>query len=240
MISRSIGLFGGTFDPIHLGHLQMATELKAHLQLDEMYLLPCHQPPHRQTPGVSSADRLAMVELALADWPQLGLDDRECRRDKPSYSIDSVVELRAELSAELQGEQADQQVALCLCMGMDSLYQLNRWHRWRELLDYVHIVVVARPGWQLPAEDSGLDPELLEWLAAHQMEAAEALKAPCGGVVVAALSLLPISATGIRARLAAEAAGSQGLASQVLGQNPVRSLVSPAVYRYILDKQLYQ
>ena len=117
---RRIGLFGGTFDPVHNGHLRVALELKQRLALDEMRLLPCHRPPHRATPDRSSSDRLAMLELAVADCPQLQVDARELDRSTPSYSVETLEQLRAELGAH---------VALCWCVGLDSLASFDSWHR---------------------------------------------------------------------------------------------------------------
>ncbi|TQV68263.1 nicotinate-nucleotide adenylyltransferase [Exilibacterium tricleocarpae] len=208
---RAIGLFGGTFDPIHIGHLRIALELQQHLQLDQMRLVPCHLPPHRQSPARSSRDRAAMVRLAVENCPQLTVDERELRRRTPSYTIDTLVELRREL-----GEQT----ALCLTLGMDSLVQLDTWHRWRELTDYAHLVVAARPGWQLPATGP------VAALVAGRLAAATAIRSQAAGlVVVEQLSLLPISSTDIRRQI-------------VAGSSPQYLLPDP-VWRYICEHGLY-
>jgi len=184
-----IGLFGGTFDPIHNGHLRMALEAGEHLGLDEVRLLPCHQPPHRATPDVGSAERAEMLRLAVADCPSLSADNRELERDGPSYTLESLRSLRAEVGPE---------VTLVWIMGSDAFTGLESWYCWRELLDYAHLLVVARPGWALPTEGP-----LAEWLAQHQVEP-QALEAqPQGGVVVRTLRLLPVSATEIRALISA-------------------------------------
>ena len=115
---RTLGLFGGTFDPVHNGHLRMALELKQRLQLDEMRLLPCHQPPHKDAPERSSEHRAHMVSLALEACSELTCDTRELLADKPSYTIDTLEQLRAELGNE---------VSLCWCVGMDSLVNLSSW-----------------------------------------------------------------------------------------------------------------
>ena len=188
-IGRVIGYFGGTFDPVHLGHLRLALELKQQLPLDEMHLLPCHLPPHRPTPGATSAQRVAMLELALADCPELQLDKRELERDTPSYTYDTLAELRAELGAD---------VSLVFCMGTDSYAQLHTWHRWRELLDLAHLLVVARPGWELPDEGPLAD------LLAKRGELCDLRAAPAGRLVLTATRLLPISASEIRQLVAAD------------------------------------
>ncbi|MDM3871498.1 nicotinate-nucleotide adenylyltransferase [Porticoccus sp. W117] len=214
----SVGLFGGTFNPVHIGHLRLALEIRQHLQLDEMRLMPCALPPHRDAPEVAAQHRLAMLQLAVAGEPGLQVDDRELRRAaahaeaRPSYTIDSVAELRTEL-----GPQA----VICLCIGMDSLLSLDTWHRWRELLDFVHLVVVARPGWTAP--QSG---DVAEWLKQHRIEDADQLhQQPAGKVWLETLTLLPVSSTEIRHNLA-------------VGQS-VRYLLPEAVIGYISKYKLY-
>ncbi|MAZ89346.1 MAG: nicotinic acid mononucleotide adenylyltransferase [Cellvibrionaceae bacterium] len=206
-----IGLFGGTFDPVHNAHLRMALELKQRLQLDEMRLLPCHQPPHRDQPQRSSDDRAAMVRLAVEHCDQLSVDERELQRDKPSYTVDTLLELR---------QQLGDGVSLCWCVGMDSLVNLSSWHRWRELLDVGHLVVTARPGWQLP-----VDGEVADWLNEHRADAAQLKKTACGSVVVCEMSQLAISATEIRDTIA------KGDSAQYL--------MPEAVWRYIKGNDLY-
>ncbi len=209
---RIIGLFGGTFDPVHNGHLRMALELQQRLQLDEMRLLPCHQPPHRDAPGRSSSQRLAMVEAALESCPQLSVDGRELRRRSPSYSVDTLAELRCELGPE---------VSLCWCVGMDSLATFHLWHRWRDLLDYAHLVVVGRPGWQPPAEEP-----LASWMRARLAAPTQLRQAPAGALVLADATMLDISATSIRAAIAA------GYSAQFL--------VPDSVWSFIKNNQLYR
>lgn len=144
MLTPPIGLLGGTFDPIHIGHLRPAIEAREALDLAEVRLLPNHIPPHRASPLCSSEQRLAMVRLAAAETPGFVVDERELGRDKPSYTIDTLIALRKELP----------DTPLCFLMGMDSLLGLPSWHRWQELLAYAHLVVSVRPGWQpdYPAE----------------------------------------------------------------------------------------
>lgn len=207
----TLGLLGGTFDPIHNGHLRMALEFKQHLNLSEMRLLPCHQPPHRDRPRRSSQQRSAMAKLAVDECLSLNVDERELLRDQPSYTIETLEQLRAELGDK---------VSLCWCIGMDSLASLNTWHRWRDLLTVAHIVVAARPGWNVPGTG-----ELAEWLAMHQGEADQLHYRSCGSVVLAQQSLLDISATNIRQMI-------------TLGYSP-EFLMPNAVWRYIKDNNLY-
>jgi nicotinate-nucleotide adenylyltransferase len=135
-----IGLFGGTFDPLHYGHLRTAFELWQALQLAEVRFMPSGSPPHREQPLAPANLRLEMVKAAIADQPAFVIDDREVRRSGVSYSVDTLTELRAEYP----------QRSLCLLLGMDAFLGLPNWHRWRELLDLAHIVVAHRPGWRAP------------------------------------------------------------------------------------------
>src|SRR5262245_20791089 len=137
---QPIGLFGGTFDPIHHGHLRTAFELWQSLQLAEVRFLPTGSPPHRVEALASSEVRLDMVRAAVAGQPAFVVDDREVRRAGVSYSFDTLAELRAEFPDR----------SLCLLLGMDAFLGLPNWHRWRELLDLAHVVVAHRPGWKAP------------------------------------------------------------------------------------------
>ena len=207
-----IGLFGGTFDPIHIGHLRMALELKQQLGLDEMRLLPCHQPPHRRAPGASSVRRAEMLRIALADCADLQVDERELRRDQPSYTYETLSELRAELGPE---------VSLVLCMGADAFAGLPSWFRWQELIQLAHIVVITRPGWSLP--ESGGAAELL---AACRSNMEGLNLASAGSIVLHSARLLPISATEIR--------------EQVARGESAQFLVPDGVWKYMEGHGLYR
>jgi nicotinate-nucleotide adenylyltransferase len=128
---QPIGLFGGTFDPIHFGHLRPAFELCQALKLAEVRFMPAGNPPHRQAPLASAEVRLAMVKAAVAGEKSFVVDDREVRRTGASYSVDTLTELRAEFPNR----------SLCLMLGMDAFLGLPNWHRWREILDLAHVVV---------------------------------------------------------------------------------------------------
>jgi nicotinate-nucleotide adenylyltransferase len=187
---NAIGVFGGTFDPVHIGHLRTALELRETLSLQRMLLIPSARPPHREQPGVSALDRLAMLAAAIGDEPGLIADDRELHRSGPSYTIDTLAELRAEVGPA---------TALCLCVGMDSLVTLTSWRRWRELTDFAHLVVAARPGWQLPVQG-----EVADWLVERRCDTVSRLHGQTAGLVlIQTLTLLPVSATQLRADLAA-------------------------------------
>ncbi|MET0497099.1 MAG: nicotinate-nucleotide adenylyltransferase [Steroidobacteraceae bacterium] len=144
-----IGIFGGTFDPIHFGHLRTAFELLQSLRLSEVRFMPAGNPPHRETTVASSELRLQMVKAATQGQPGFVVDDREIRREGLSYSVDTMRTLRADFPDR----------SLCLIVGMDAFLGLPKWHQWRELLDLVHVAVAHRPGWRAPS--SGPLGELL-------------------------------------------------------------------------------
>ena len=207
-----LAVFGGTFNPVHYGHLRSALELVERLELAELRLMPSARPPHREEPGCSAEHRAAMVQLAVAGESRLSCDDRELARAGKSYTIDSLAETRAEIGPER---------SLCMVMGCDALLGLDTWHRWRELLDYGHIVVIARPGWTLP--DSG---EIASWLAQHRLpDRADMAARPAGGILIEELRPQAISSTEIRDILAA-------------GRS-ARYLVPEAVLDYIQRHGLY-
>lgn len=142
------GFYGGTFDPIHQGHLLSALYVQQACALDSLDLLPCHLPPHRDSPS-SSAHRAEMVRLAIAPYPQLRLNLLELKRDTPSYTVDTLTALRQQYPSDI----------LCFVIGMDSLCYFTRWHRWPDILALCHLLVLQRPGY---SEASGNAPELLQ------------------------------------------------------------------------------
>ena len=208
---RRIGVFGGTFDPVHYGHLCMARELKRHFQLDEMRLVPCHIPPHRDTPIATPEQRLAMLRLAVAESEELTIDTLELENSEPSYSLHTLQMLRSQLGGD---------VSLALAIGMDSLASLNSWFEWRRLLEFGHLIVAARPGWQCPSAG-----ELGEYIAQHLGTVDDVQQSSHGKIVVVELSLLPVSATQIRAAI------GQG--------EEIKELVPEPVRRYIREHSLY-
>lgn len=213
-----VGLLGGTFDPVHYGHLHAADAVRRALHLAEVRLFPAGDPPHRAAPVATAAHRLAMLELALPEFPGLTLDAREIARPGKSYTVVTLAELRAEAP----------QRALALILGADAFLGLPTWHRWREVFDLAHIVVVERPDAPLPATPPA--PLADEW-ARRRVDAAEMLEsAPAGAIYTLAIPPLPISATAIRRALAA---GPRGIEA-------VRAMVPPAVLAYIDRNQLYR
>ncbi|RJG12125.1 nicotinate-nucleotide adenylyltransferase [Pseudomonas cavernicola] len=211
-MAKKVGIFGGTFDPIHIGHLRGALEVAEQLGFEELRLIPSARPPHRDTPQVSAADRLAMVEQAVAGVPPLKVDDRELKRDMPSYSIDTLESLRTELAA------ADQ---LFLLLGWDAFCGLPTWHRWEELLEHCHILVLQRPD-----ADSEAPEALRDLLAARSVSDPQVLSGPSGQIAFVWQTPLAVSATQIRNLLAS-------------GKS-VRFLVPDAVLAYIHAHGLYR
>lgn len=186
---RPIGVFGGTFDPIHYGHLRTAFEMLQALRFDDVLFTPCGDPPHRGTTFASAAERLRMVEVAIAGLEGFTVDDRELKRDGPSYTIDTLLTLRAEFPER----------ALGLILGMDAFLGLPSWHRWQEILDTAHIIVAHRPGWKAP--DIGPLGELLTEFGTHRVNDLHTTLQ--GRVHIHAVTQLEISSTEIRDLVAA-------------------------------------
>ncbi|MGH1471744.1 MAG: nicotinate-nucleotide adenylyltransferase [Cellvibrionaceae bacterium] len=209
---KTIGLFGGTFDPIHFGHLRMALEFKQQLGLDEMRLVPCHKPPHRQLPMANAKHRASMVEEALKNCPDLTIDLCELENPEPSYSVHTLQHLRKAL-----GEN----VSLCLAMGMDSLVGLQSWYQWEEILKLAHIIVASRPSYDAP-----LSGNLSEYIDQHKADKEVLSKKTHGSIIIRQLSLLPISSTDIRAGF-------------TKNESP-QFLLPDSVLSYIHANQLYQ
>jgi nicotinate-nucleotide adenylyltransferase len=208
---QPIGIFGGTFDPIHCGHLRTAFELWQELRLAEVRLLPAGSPPHRDQLFASAELRLNMVRAAVADQPSFVVDDREVRRTGPSYTFDTMTELRREFPDR----------SLCLLLGMDAFLGLPHWHRWRELLDLGHIVVAHRPGWRAPT--TGPLGEVMVDHGTGGIRDLHTLRA--GRIYVHAGTQLEISSTDLRSLLEA-------------GRDP-RYLVPEEVREIILETRCY-
>lgn len=186
---RPIGVFGGTFDPIHYGHLRSAFEMLQALRLDEVRFVPCGDPPHRGVTYASAEMRLQLVRYAVEGQNALTVDDRELRRGGPSYTIDTLGELRAEFPRR----------SLCLIVGMDAFLGLPGWHRWEDILATAHIVVAHRPGWKAP--DIGALGDLVAERGTHRVEDLHA--ETHGRIHIHAVTQLEIASTEIRDLVAA-------------------------------------
>ncbi len=210
---KSIGLFGGTFDPVHFGHLRTALEIKETLRLDEMRLLPCHTPAHRGLPCCNADNRLQMLELAVANEPDLICDDLEIGRGGVSFMVDTLTALRSDLGDF---------VSISLVLGMDSFLTLPKWHEWQQILQLAHIIVAARPGSEMP--EQGIIGKLVHAREALVFE--DITEHPFGRILIRHLTPLDISATRIRQLIAHS-------------RSP-RYLLPDPVWDYIKQHHLYE
>jgi len=207
-----LGIFGGTFDPIHYGHLRTAFEMLQSLRFGEVSFMPCGDPPHRESPHANSELRLAMVRAATEDQDGFSVDDRELLRDGPSYSVDTLFVLRREFPHR----------SIALIIGMDAFLNLPDWHEWRELLHLAHIVVAHRPGWRAP--DMGALGDLLAERGTHRID--DLHSASAGHIYVHDVTQLEISSTEIRELVA-------------VGRDP-RFLMPDAVQKIIDESGCYK
>jgi nicotinate-nucleotide adenylyltransferase len=215
MSKAIIGVLGGTFDPIHFGHLRLGVEAMGALGLQSVRFIPSGVPPHRRNTVANPAARLAMVRLAIAAEPGFSVDASEALNPAISYTVDTLLALRKELGAEQP---------LCLLLGADAFLALASWSRWRQLFELAHIGVASRAGQRF--DEDLMPPELLqEYNARHRESPAELASQPAGCVVRFAMSALEISASAIRALLAR-------------GASP-RYLLPDTVLDYIASNRLY-
>lgn len=218
MSNPLIGILGGTFNPIHFGHLRMAQELAESLQLNEVRFIPSANPPLKLAPLVSAKHRAAMVQLAITGNPGFKFDDRELYRvaadNLPSYTIDTLLSLRQELGGS---------ASLILFMGSDAFSKFNTWHAWEKIIQLCHIALVQRPA----ASINVPLPKVLEiFLHNHYTENADDLReASAGYVTMQAITPLDISSTAIRNRLQ--------------NTHSARYLMPDSVLDYIQSNRLY-
>ncbi|MDP6969693.1 MAG: nicotinate-nucleotide adenylyltransferase [Gammaproteobacteria bacterium] len=205
--------FGGTFDPVHAGHIGSAKAL-AELLAVPVTLLPNGVPAHRDRPDASPEQRLAMLRMACENEAQLLVDSREIERTGPSYTIDSVMAMRAEMASS---------DGLIWCLGEDAFAQLHTWHRWRDLLQYTHLLVLQRP-----ASDGPKDTELLDFWQRHRVRQVRHLLArPSGSIASIGLPQYAVSATTIRQLL-------------VQGKTPPEHMLPAKIAHYIAAQNLYK
>ncbi len=209
---ETIGILGGTFDPVHHGHIRAAIECRERLGLDEVRLMPINTPDYRNTPFAKPAQRLEMLGLAIAGISGLVIDDREIKRGDTTYTIDTLIQLREQHKSESIG----------LIIGSDAFRLLHTWNRWQELLNYAHIIIPYRPGY--PAEYK--EQALSRLIAEHGVDGYEPLHEKTGGsIVTVEIPLLDISATRIRDIIKN-------------GQDPA-GLLPAAVIKFIYKHKLY-
>jgi nicotinate-nucleotide adenylyltransferase len=221
-LSTPIALLGGTFDPVHYGHLRFADDVRRALALPEVRLVPASDPAHREGPAATAAERLAMLKLAVAEFPGLVVDERELRRAGKSYTVSTLEELRAEFPDR----------PLLLLLGADAFRGLPTWHRWRDIFDLAHVVVVERPGVRLEAD---LPADLLPIWRKRLTGDPESLRSqPAGAIFVQTIAPHAVSATAIRERL------SQGAPAGDDKYDKWHGLLPPAVLAYIDLHHLYR
>ena len=207
-----IGVFGGTFDPVHYGHLRPLLEVKEALGLDEVRLIPSCIPPHRGVPAATPEQRLSMLQLALGDTPGFVIDERELRRGGRSFMVDTLQSLRDGMGNE----------SLSLILGMDAFSTLDSWYRWQQLIELAHIVVMQRPGRRLP--QSGAVAALVAERRVREVSLLQ--QSPAGQILFQNITQLGIAATEIRSMLAKK--------------GDVRFLMPEPVRQYIVENQLYR
>ncbi len=210
-LQQAIGILGGTFDPIHFGHLRTALELYQALDLAEVRLVPCYQPVHRKLPIATPEQRLAMVRRAIDEEPALQVDDCEIKRKGPSFTIDTLTALRKKLP----------DTPFCLIMGIDALLGFPSWHRWEEILQATHLVIAHRPQYQLP--HTGIVSDLLKQRLKQNSDVIH--ESLSGSIILHPVTPLEISATDIRKQIA-------------MGRSP-RYLLPNSVLKYIQEHGVY-
>jgi nicotinate-nucleotide adenylyltransferase len=183
-MTEPVGLFGGTFDPIHYGHLRTAYELWQSLRLAQVRFLPTGNPPHREASLAPTELRVQMVQAAISGNDAFVVDDRETRREGLSYSVDTLLDLRRDFPDR----------SLCLLLGMDAFLGMPHWHRWRDIFELAHVVVAHRPGWKAPI--TGPLGEVMVDRGTGNVR--ELHSAPAGRVYVHAVTQLEISSTELR------------------------------------------
>ena len=208
--AQALGVLGGAFDPVHIGHLRGAIAVREHLGLERVDLLPAAQSPLKDTATVTAADRLAMLEAAVRGVPGLGVDARELARKGPSYTVDTLIELRREVG---------QAMPLIWIVGKDILPALPKWSRWQQLLELAHLVILERPGSDSPPL------AVTQWLDQHRIDQNALLTSAAGGVMTLDQPVLDIASSDIRTLLAA-------------GRDP-RFLLPDVVMEYIERHKLF-
>ena len=206
-----IGILGGTFDPIHLGHLHIASQVTTRLSLQQLQFMPCAQPVHRDRPRASAAQRCCMIELAIEEQPVFVLNDLELQRGGPSYSIDSLREIRR-LNARRQDRQS-----LVLILGADAFNGFASWKSPDQILELAHLVVCGRPGFEI---DNAIFGD-------HRVETCgEIASSHAGGILALTVDAIDCSSSGVRTALE-------------MGNTP-RQYLTTKVADYIDEHNLYR
>jgi nicotinate-nucleotide adenylyltransferase len=214
-MQQAIVILGGTFDPVHVGHLRSAIEVAEFLGVEQVRLVPANNPAHRSAPACSPEQRLKMLQLATANEPKLLVDSREYLRSGPSYMVETLISLRQEF-----GET----IPVILVLGMDAFLDLSGWYRWLEIPELAHLLLLARPG------NSGKEKasdELQHFLERREVKCKTLLlKDSCGSILVARLSQIDVSASYIR--------------NAIRQNKSIRYLVPDPVFEFIKDHKIYR
>lgn len=215
MKQQTIGFLGGSFDPIHNGHLLAAIEVAQRLQLKTLFLVPNRIAPHKAGSHCNAEQRSKMVELAVQAVPQLQVDRRELNRDSASYTVETLKEIQAE----------NPNTSICFMMGMDSLIQFDSWFQWQDILNYCHLVICARPGWK-----SEFNSTIQTLLKKHQTTSVAQLhKLNSGKIYFQDTTQFDISSTQIRRDI-----------NNNSNAKSIKKSLPPPVYKYIRQHQLYK
>jgi len=202
-MSKHIGILGGTFDPVHYGHLRPALDVLQQVGLDEIRFVPNNLPPHRQQPWLDADTRKRLVKLAIAEVPQFVLDERELQRAGPSFMVDTLRELRRDFPHD----------HLYLLMGADAFTGFTTWHEWQAILGLCHLIVMTRPGAELVSIQS--QPDLIQSRIVHDARAL--VGSATGQILIQSVTALDISASHIRESL------RQGRSIRFLLPEPIRA-----------------
>ena len=211
--SNPIGVFGGTFDPVHFGHLRLAQEVAEYCALESVRMIPAGMPPHRLKPRCDAPQRLEMVRIATAGNPVLIPDDREVGKKTPCYSVETLIELRSEFGMDRP---------ICLMVGADAFLGLSTWHEWEALFDLAHVIVAQRPGFDLAVKGALSE----QYEKRREIDPGVLTHSPAGRILTVDVTLLDISSSAIRECLA--------------GDRSARYLLPDAVLDYIRNHGLYR
>ena len=207
-----MGIYGGTFDPVHHGHLKPVSEAAHQLSMDRVTLIPCHIPPHKAGPSASAAHRLAMLKCAIEQAPLFAIDTQELEKDRSSYSYQTLKAIK----------QANPERHLCFFMGMDSLLNFDKWYRWQDLLSLSHFVVCRRH-----VEGEASLGSLASGLTPHLSKNPQDLRTQSAGTILLLNThYQDVSSTKLRQRIANNA--------------PYRHLMPVPVANYIEHHKLYR
>jgi nicotinate-nucleotide adenylyltransferase len=187
-----LGIFGGTFDPVHYGHIKPALSVQKALALSQLRFIPNRDPPHRETPWLSVEQRLSLLQTALKDYPSVVIDERELHRDGPSYMVDTLKSLHRDFPGQ----------TLCLILGLDAFAGITTWFEWRALFDLCHLVVITRPGFELSDIKQRMSADEYQFLADRMVtRAGELTPGESGKILLQSVPQLDISSTRIREML---------------------------------------